>query len=123
MTFFLFGSPTGSRSAANLFALPFERRNQLLVFLALRRAWVGRTELAAMFWPDQQSKLAYTNLRKILYRVQSLPMGEHRLKFRAGALRFRRWKPMCSAFESALRETTYRRRFAAAPWRTAGRVR
>ncbi len=37
----LFGSPTVEYGGESL-ALPFERRNQLLVFLALKRAWVGR---------------------------------------------------------------------------------
>ena len=67
----LFGSPTVEYGGQSL-ALPFERRNQLLAFLALKRAWVGRAELAALLWPEQENKLAYTNLRKTLHRLQSL---------------------------------------------------
>ena len=48
----LFGSPKVD-FAGESFVLPFERRSQLLALLALKRAWVGRAELAAMFWPDQ----------------------------------------------------------------------
>jgi len=55
------------------FALPFERRGQLVAYLALKGGWVPRAELAALLWPDQPSKLAYTNLRKALFRLQSLP--------------------------------------------------
>ena len=54
-------------------ALAPERRTQLLAFLALRRAWVGRAEIAAMLWPEQEAKLAYSNLRKTLFRLQSTP--------------------------------------------------
>jgi DNA-binding SARP family transcriptional activator len=39
----LFGSPTIDRDGEAL-VLPFERRGQLLAFLALRRAWVGRAD-------------------------------------------------------------------------------
>lgn len=97
----LFGSPTidyGDES----FALPFERRNQLLVFLALKRSWVGRAELAAMLWPEQENKLAYTNLRKTLFRLLSLPWAS-RIESQCGALRFEAETDVF-AFESALRE-------------------
>src|SRR5258708_27548590 len=52
----LFGSPTIAYDGETL-ALPFERRNQPLAFLALKRSWVGRAELAAMLWPEQEDKL------------------------------------------------------------------
>lgn len=54
-------------------ALPFERRGQLAAWLALRRTWTARSELATLLWPDQESKLAFTNLRKALHRLQALP--------------------------------------------------
>lgn len=72
----LFGSPTwfpGDGSAP--VALAPERRSQLLVLLALRREWVGRSELAALLWPEQADKLAFGNLRKTLFRLQALPWG------------------------------------------------
>lgn len=81
----LFGAPTlrlGSQSRA----LDLERRAQLLAYLALKQAWVGRAELAALLWPDLEPKLAYTNLRKALHRLQSLP-GADRVESQGGALR------------------------------------
>jgi len=68
----LLGSPS-VEADGQAYAFPFERRSQLIAFLALKRAWVGRAELAAMLWPEQDSKLAYTNLRKTLFRLQSQP--------------------------------------------------
>jgi predicted ATPase/DNA-binding SARP family transcriptional activator len=70
----LFGAPKAAIDGET-FVLPFERRSQLLVFLALKRTWVGRAELAAMFWPEQADKLAFANLRKTLFRLQSVPWG------------------------------------------------
>ncbi|MCE9657834.1 MAG: tetratricopeptide repeat protein [Burkholderiales bacterium] len=70
----LLGSPTIALGGAPL-ALPFERRSQLLVYLAIKRTWVGRAELAAIFWPEQEHKLAFANLRKTLFRLQSVPWG------------------------------------------------
>ena len=98
---FLFGSPTVEYGGESV-ALPFERRNQLLVFLALKRSWIGRAELATMFWPDQQSKLAYANLRKILFRLQSLRWASS-IESQGAALRFEAETDVF-AFESALRE-------------------
>jgi predicted ATPase/DNA-binding SARP family transcriptional activator len=98
---FLFGSPTVEYGGESV-ALPFERRNQLLAFLALKRSWVGRAELATMFWPDQQSKLAYANLRKILFRLQSLRWAGS-IESQGAALRFEAETDVF-AFESALRE-------------------
>ena len=98
---FLFGSPTVEYGGESV-ALPFERRNQLLVFLALKRSWVGRAELAAMLWPEQESKLAYANLRKILHRLQSLRWASS-IESQGAALRFEAETDVF-AFESALRE-------------------
>jgi predicted ATPase/DNA-binding SARP family transcriptional activator len=97
----LLGSPAVTRDGET-FALPFERRSQVLAFLALRRSWVGRAELAAMLWPEQDSKLAYTNLRKTLFRIQSLPWAGG-LEVQGGALRFDADTDVF-AFETALRE-------------------
>ncbi len=65
----LFGAPAVPVDGASA-ALPFERRGQLVAYLAMKRGWVGRAELAALLWPDLASKLAYTNLRKTLFRLQ-----------------------------------------------------
>ncbi len=97
----LFGSPTiesgGSRSA-----LAFERRSQVLAYLALERTWVGRAQLAALLWPEQETRLAYANLRKTLFRLQSLPWGE-RIELEGNAVRFEAVTDVFQ-FESALRE-------------------
>ncbi len=97
----LFGAPTiafGGKSVA----LGFERRTQLLVYLALKRSWVTRSELAALLWPDQNSKLASTNLRKALHRLQGLP-GAGRIEVQPGAMRFEA-RTDVHDFETALRE-------------------
>jgi predicted ATPase/DNA-binding SARP family transcriptional activator/Tfp pilus assembly protein PilF len=97
----LFGSPTLHDGGASI-ALPFERRNQLLAFLALKRSWVGRAELAALLWPEQEAKLAYTNLRKTLFRLQSFAWAKG-IEVQGSALRFEADTDVL-AFETALRE-------------------
>jgi len=97
----LFGPPQVEYDGAGS-TLAFERRSQLLVFLALKRSWVGRAELAALFWPELEARLAYTNLRKVLFRFQSFPWGE-RLERQGGATRLDAQTDV-HAFELALRE-------------------
>jgi predicted ATPase/DNA-binding SARP family transcriptional activator len=97
----LFGAPTIGRGES-LRALEFERRTELLVYLALKRTWVGRAELATLLWPELGSTLAYTNLRKALHRLQSLP-GAESLEVQTGALRFEARTDVHS-FEVALKE-------------------
>lgn len=76
VSFHLFGTPTiDLGDGTPPIALPFERRSQLIVLLAAKRAWVGRAELAATLWPEQADKLAFTNLRKTLFRLQGLAWG------------------------------------------------
>ncbi|HXZ48711.1 MAG TPA: tetratricopeptide repeat protein [Usitatibacter sp.] len=100
----LFASPA-IEYREEVFALPFERRTQLLALLALKRSWVGRAELAGMLWPGQESKLAYANLRKTLFRLQSLPRVP-RIESQDGALRLEAQTDV-HAFESALRERRF----------------
>ena len=97
----LFGAPTVTFGATST-ALEFERRTQLVAYLALKRTWVNRSELAALLWPDQDTKLAQTNLRKALFRLHSLPWGDQ-IEAQAGALRFEPSTDVLS-FETALRE-------------------
>lgn len=85
VTLFLFGAPAIVHDG-NSRALACERRTQLLAYLALKRAWVGRPEAAALLWPEQEAKLALANLRKALHRLQSLP-GAGPVESRGGALR------------------------------------
>lgn len=82
--------------------LAAERRSQLLVLLALRRGWVGRAEIAALLWPEQESRLAYANLRKALFRLPTLPWGRF-VQTQGAALRFDGGTDV-DAFEAALRE-------------------
>jgi predicted ATPase/DNA-binding SARP family transcriptional activator/Tfp pilus assembly protein PilF len=100
----LFGAPAVTYGDVSR-ALDFERRGQLLAFLALRRAWVGRAEIAALLWPDQASKLAYTNLRKALFRLSSLPWAE-RVESDGNALRFDVATDVAE-FEAALQERRF----------------
>lgn len=97
----LFGAPT-VQWGDEPHALSFERRSQLLVFLALKRVWVARAELAAMLWPDQQNNLAHANLRKALFRLRSFPWAK-RVEANGNALRFDVATDV-AAFEAALRE-------------------
>lgn len=97
----LFGAPTIAYGGASR-ALDFERRGQLLAYLALKRAWVARSEVAALLWPEQPGRLALTNLRKALFRLSSLPWSD-RVEADGGALRFDVPTDVL-AFESALRE-------------------
>lgn len=98
----LFGAPTVTLGDGTSQALPFERRSQLLVLLALRRAWVGRAELATMLWPEQTDRLASANLRKTLFRLQGLAWGEP-VETEGGSLRVVAEVDV-HAFEQALRE-------------------
>jgi predicted ATPase/DNA-binding SARP family transcriptional activator len=70
----LFGAPSVVQDGATT-ALPRERGSQLLVLLAHRGGWVARHELAALLWPGHESRLALTNLRKALFRLQERPWG------------------------------------------------
>ena len=70
-----------------LHAMPDERGCRLLAVLALRRDWVARGELAALFWPGMRNELAAVNLRKALYFARALPWAGA-LEAQAGRLRF-----------------------------------
>jgi predicted ATPase/DNA-binding SARP family transcriptional activator len=82
----LLGSPVVLHGGVSL-ALPFERRTQVAVLLALRRSWVPRAELAALLWPEQPAAQAFTNLRKALFRLQGLPWAAA-IESQGAALRF-----------------------------------
>ncbi|MCW5592464.1 MAG: AAA family ATPase, partial [Burkholderiales bacterium] len=83
-------------------ALAAERRSQLLAFLALGGGWVARAEIAAMLWPEQPPKLALTNLRKALFRLQSLS-GMPPVEAQGNSLRVAVDTDVAE-FEAALRE-------------------
>jgi predicted ATPase/DNA-binding SARP family transcriptional activator len=73
--FKLLGAPAVELDGHAL-ALPFERRSQLVVLLALRRQWVPRAEVAALLWPELTDKQAFANLRKTLFRLPALPWAQ-----------------------------------------------
>src|SRR5258706_8722128 len=97
----LLGSPC-VEFEGETYALLVERRSQLVAYLALKRAWVGRAELAAMLWPEQDTKLAYTNLRKTLFRLQSQPWARG-IETQGSSLRFEAETDV-AAFEAALKD-------------------
>ena len=116
----LFGAPAIEHDGES-HALPFERRGQLVAFLAMKREWVPRAELAALLWPGQESKLAYTNLRKTLFRLQGLPRLPA-VETQGSSLRFAVPTDV-AAFEEALREERVAEALAAAPRPAARRLR
>src|SRR5262249_3618571 len=69
------------------FALPAERRGQMLALLALRRTWVARSELAELLWPGDRGERAATNLRKAVHFARALPWAVA-LELQGGMLRF-----------------------------------
>ncbi len=95
----LFGAPSIEQGGA-ISALPLERGSQLLVLLAQRRSWVTRQDLAALLWPGHEPRLALTNLRKTLFRLQERPWGAA-LELQSGAVRLDAATDV-SAFEEAL---------------------
>lgn len=65
----LFGAPALIGPGGERLLAP-RRPHQLIAFLACRRHWVARAELAELFWPDRPEGAARTNLRVLLQRVQ-----------------------------------------------------
>jgi DNA-binding SARP family transcriptional activator len=53
-------------------ALGPERRHQLLALLGYRAAWMGRDDLAALFWPERPDRAARANLRKVIHELRRL---------------------------------------------------
>jgi predicted ATPase/DNA-binding SARP family transcriptional activator len=64
-----------------------DRGHQLLLYLAMRSAWVGRDQLAALFWPDKPNDDARRNLRRVLHGVRRLEFAD-RLEQSADLLRW-----------------------------------
>ncbi|WP_083440709.1 ATP-binding protein [Aquincola tertiaricarbonis] len=95
----LFGDPSVVQGGTTT-ALPRERGSQLLVVLAQRNAWVARHELAALLWPEHKTRLALTNLRKALFRLQERSWGGA-LEVLPGSVRLHADTDL-AAFEAAL---------------------
>lgn len=101
MRLLLFGPPAVA-TGHDMTVLAAERRSQLLAFLALGGEWVARAEIAAMLWPEQPPKLALTNLRKALFRLQSFS-GTPPVQAQGNSLRVVVATDVAD-FEAALRE-------------------
>ncbi len=67
----LFGAPVADIGEGPL-QFRAERRFQLLAYLAIRKDWVARDELAHLFWPDQDNVSARRNLRWVLHSAKEL---------------------------------------------------
>jgi DNA-binding SARP family transcriptional activator len=68
----LFGAPALEAGSVRT---PFtaDRSFQLLAYLACRRQWVRRDELAEFFWPRHPAASARRNLRKVLLVAARTP--------------------------------------------------
>lgn len=49
-----------------------DKRHQLLAYLACKADWVGREQLAFLFWPETDTQHARKNLRHLIQRVRGL---------------------------------------------------
>jgi len=97
----LFGPPQFEPADGGpAWVLPAEQRARLVAWLALKRGWVVRPELAALLWPEQESRLAFANLRKALHRLHGLPWAAG-LRTQGQALRLDAETDV-AAFEAAL---------------------
>ena len=68
----LFGVPTLA-SGGERIVFTTERPFQLLAYLACRRRWVRRDELADILYPERDSAHARSNLRKVLLLADRIP--------------------------------------------------
>lgn len=70
----LFGAPRAGPDGAAT-TLPASKPVALLFVLAQRDEWVGRTELATLFWPDADEGSAHHALRQLVYRARRLSLA------------------------------------------------
>ncbi|HEX7040268.1 MAG TPA: tetratricopeptide repeat protein [Trueperaceae bacterium] len=56
--------------------LPLDKRLGLLTYLACAESWVSRERLSYLFWPDVPTAQARINLRQLLARARTLPLGD-----------------------------------------------
>jgi predicted ATPase/DNA-binding SARP family transcriptional activator len=75
-------------TAGGSHAWPPERPYRVLSVLALRRGWVGRDELAALFWPAAAEGRPAANVRKALHLARGLAWLDG-LEVQGGAVRWR----------------------------------
>lgn len=67
------GAHSGDRATGQ--ALPPDRRGCVLAYLAYHGGWIGRGQLAALFWPEASEASAKRNLRQLLARTRRLPIA------------------------------------------------
>jgi predicted ATPase/DNA-binding SARP family transcriptional activator len=67
----LMGVPS-AHLAASPVAFLDDKRYQLLAYLAFKGDWVGREQLAYLFWPEVDTSTARKDLRHLLGRVRAL---------------------------------------------------
>ena len=53
-----------------------DKRAALLAYLAYAGEWLGRSQVAALFWPEVDESAARRNLRQLLLRAQALPYAD-----------------------------------------------
>jgi predicted ATPase/DNA-binding SARP family transcriptional activator len=79
-----------------------ERPCQLLAYLAVRGDWVGRDQLAALFWPDKGNDAARRNLRRVLHGARHLAFAND-IETRGDLVRWPIATDVCE-FDQALQE-------------------
>ena len=82
----LLGTPAWARGDERHVLAP-TRRSALRVVLAARGRWVQRSEVQALFWPEQDALRAARNLRQLLHGAAREP-GLPPIEREGGALRF-----------------------------------
>jgi predicted ATPase/DNA-binding SARP family transcriptional activator len=68
----LFGIPVHEAAGGRPVTFIPERRFQLLAYLACRRSWTSRDELADLLWPERTQGVARSNLRKVVMAAQQI---------------------------------------------------
>lgn len=99
------------REGASWRHLPSHKTVALLCYLALRRGWVERIEVATLFWPDADQGRALRNLRTLLARAKrEVPHTGLRIENTRVV-----WDVACDvhAFDDAMREGRWRDALAA----------
>ena len=71
----LLGSPA-ARTPDGWTPLSSGKAAGILCYLAYRQAWVRRSDLLSLLWPEHSEEAARRNLRPILTRVRRLPVVE-----------------------------------------------
>ena len=101
----LLGAPRLDEAAGGD-VLPVTKPSSLLFYLACRSDWVGRHELAFMYWPDRPDVEALAYVRKLVFRARRYPWADG-LEVRDTSLRWMVESDL-GAFRSALERRDWR---------------